>query len=786
MDLTRGTDRASLVWSPHPLLAGEGRVVAFDPPTGKESLRAYLTRCGVDLSGPVVVSVNGGVIPLAWLDRVRPKPGTMIAVRAALAGGGGKSNVLQIVALIAVAVVAPYAAQAALGTTAGAFAATALGGVPTFLAVAGGVVTLAGSMLINKLFGPPKMDLGRGFGESGSPTYSLSNSNNRARPYEPLALTLGTHRVMLDLAARPYAVFEGSDQYLYQVFHVGLHGGHPLRVEDLRIGDTPITDYADVITEYSVDAMPGLMPYNVDTAPGAELTVAAGPVVRTTSANTTRIEVDASAVCYIAKGSGLQYREVQFRLEYRPAGSADWLPFTASTDTYPAYWSQGQWVSTDPGPQYNPDGTVQTYPDGSIVFAESQKWIQSGYDTNRSPIAHTDGSGGWWWRPYAERPVSDPAPPPYDGEAVPVRTMGGSSSSPIRRTYGVDVAPGQYEVRMERITPDETDSSASSSLAWSTLKSYQSEPGSFEGQTFLALKIKASGQLQGTVDTLNALVSQPISDGTFSRNPADLYLQFARGRRVGGRLLWGAGLPDADIDLTAVAAWRSWCAAHGLTCSLHLDSSKSVWGVLSAIARIGRGSPSWGSGKLGVVWDAEDQPVIALFGPSNIVRGSFEVAYQASEAADEVILTFVDEESGYTASQVRRLAPGVVTPTNTASAELWGCTSREQAIRECNLMVAHQVYRTRTVRWRTDMEGLVVTRGDVVALSHDLTQWGTSGRLIGGTTTTLELDRAITLDPAGNWITVVSPDGDMTTCRVQYVAGEVDSLTLLDPLPSSL
>lgn len=63
MDLTRGTDRASLVWSPHPLLAGEGRVVAFDPPTGKESLRAYLTRCGVDLSGPVVVSVNGGVIP---------------------------------------------------------------------------------------------------------------------------------------------------------------------------------------------------------------------------------------------------------------------------------------------------------------------------------------------------------------------------------------------------------------------------------------------------------------------------------------------------------------------------------------------------------------------------------------------------------------------------------------------------------------------------------------------------------------------------------------------------
>ena len=55
--------------------------------------------------------------------------------------------------------------------------------------------------------------------------------------------------------------------------------------------------------------------------------------------------------------------------------------------------------------------------------------------------------------------------------------------------------------------------------------------------------------------------------------------------------------------------------------------------------------------------------------------------------------------------------------------------------------------------------------------------------LLPATTTTLHLDRAITLDPAGNWITVVDPVGTLRTCRIQHAAGPVDTLTLLDALP---
>lgn len=767
--------QAALVWSPHPLIAGEGRVVAFDPPTGAESLQDYLTRLGVDLSGPVIVAVDRTVIPREWLGRVKPKPGTLISVRAAVAGDDG-SQVVAIVAMIALMVAAPYLGMAlATGLTGSSIAATTyMAGMALTPAMLGtAAVTVLGSMAISALTPRPKVDLGRAMSTvKESSTYSLAGGSNQARPYEPLGLTLGRHRVFFDLASRPYAVNKGEDQYLYQVFHVGMHGPHgSLRVEDLRIGNTPLSDYQDVTLEYATDAMPALMPYNVDSVAGGSVTVAGGPIIRTTSIDTTRIEVDMQFVAYRAGSKGLQQNTAVFQLEYRAVGNDRWFPLGQMPvpSFYSHYWSKGYL-----GQAYDWEGN----PSGHV-------WVQTEYDVSRWAGAHTDGVDGWRWRPYSEKPVSDPAPPDWELQPSAQMTVRLSQATPMRQTFYTEVGRGQYEVRCFRVTPDETDSNATSDITLVSVRSYQSQEGDFTGQCFLAVKVRASGQLNGTLSTISGIVSQPVAPGVYSSNPADLFLLFARGYRADGRLVWGAGMADAELDLPAIAAWRAWCVANSLRCNLHIDSSKSVWDILQAICRCGRGSPSWSTGRLGVLWDAADQPIVAVFGPSNIKRGSFEVVYGSEAAADEITLTYVDEANDYQTDTVRVKAPGVTTPTKPAAIELWGCTSFQQAIRECRLQVAHQIYRVRQVSWVTDMEGLVVTRGDVVALSHDLTQWGTSGRLMAGTTHVLHLDRAITLTAAGSWVTVVDPAGAMHTCRVQYQAGEVESITLLDPLPTA-
>jgi hypothetical protein len=378
-------------------------------------------------------------------------------------------------------------------------------------------------------------------------------------------------------------------------------------------------------------------------------------------------------------------------------------------------------------------------------------------------------------------------------------TLSSSSRAPVRRGVRRSVPRGQYEVRVQltgatrgfgqAVSPG--DPKATLELSWSSLRSYQPDDADYDGQKRLALRITASGQLQGVVDQFNAIASTrvPVWDGANwttqeSQNPAWLFLYFARGRFVGGRRIWGAGLADERIDIAAIQEWGAWCDLKGLSCSLVLDASgTSVLQALSLIARCGRASTSWGSGRLGVVWDAGGQPAVGHFGMHNIREGSFRIEYLTGRLADEVVVRYMSPELGWKPDSVRARVPGVTTPENSATVDVPGIIDRDQAGREANLLAAQQVHRRRRITWETDLEGSAVQRGDVVELSHDLTRWAYSGRLLTGTPTTLTLDRAVPFTTGlDHYIGIRQPDGTYTVHGVQYPGTEAEQLTLLDPL----
>ncbi len=56
-----------------------------------------------------------------------------------------------------------------------------------------------------------------------------------------------------------------------------------------------------------------------------------------------------------------------------------------------------------------------------------------------------------------------------------------------------------------------------------------------------------------------------------------------------------------------------------------VTSTRSAGEVLDDIAAAGRTKKSWAPGKLSVVWEAAGQSVVAAFGMSNIVAGSFAI-----------------------------------------------------------------------------------------------------------------------------------------------------------------
>lgn len=366
-------------------------------------------------------------------------------------------------------------------------------------------------------------------------------------------------------------------------------------------------------------------------------------------------------------------------------------------------------------------------------------------------------------------------------------TIKHSSRQPLRVGYQRAVASGQYEVRCRRTTLTESDTRVSSSIDWTQLRTYQPDTVDYSGQKRVALRIRANEQLQGMVNTLSATatLSCPVWNGATwitqaSSNPAWLFLYWAKGKLLNGRRVFGGGLTDADIDIELIKEWGAWCDTKGLTCNLVFDRDMSVEQQLIIIARCGRAHPTRGTGKVGVIWDQAGQLPVAFFGMSNIRKGSFTVNYARKRRYDEIALNFINPALNWQPDTVRALATGVTDPEETLTVELMGCTDEVMAGKEANLIMAETEHRRRATTWETDMEGLVVTRGDVVGLAHDLTQWAYSGRLVSGTNNQLVLDGDVVFSSGfDHYLRLVYPDGSDDIFSITYVIGSTNTISLV-------
>ncbi|NNG04357.1 MAG: phage tail protein, partial [Inquilinus sp.] len=186
--------------------------------------------------------IDDWYVPRAKWHCVRPRPGRTIALSIVPGGGGGGKNPLRVILQIAL-----IAAVAAFAGPLGATFATQFGVTATVgTALAGAAIGLAGSLLINAIAPPAAPKFDRLSAERDSPTYSIAGGSNALRPWGPVPLLLGQHRVFPPYAAQPYTEVEGDDQFWRALFLIG-YG--PVAIEELKIGETPIEDFQDVAVE---------------------------------------------------------------------------------------------------------------------------------------------------------------------------------------------------------------------------------------------------------------------------------------------------------------------------------------------------------------------------------------------------------------------------------------------------------------------------------------------------------------------------------------------------------
>ena len=373
------------------------------------------------------------------------------------------------------------------------------------------------------------------------------------------------------------------------------------------------------------------------------------------------------------------------------------------------------------------------------------------------------------------RAVDDDGAAAGEWIAVASESVTAAENTPRRKSYRYTVAAGRYEVRLRRTNDKSGDARAGHEIRWGGLKTFLESAPAFGDVTLLAVRMRATDNLsQRSARLVNVIVTRKLpvwdpangwSEPRATRSIAWAFVDAARAR-------YGAELDDARIDLAALHALDAVWRARGDRFDAVFDQSLTVWEALTRIARCGRALPFLQGGVLRIARDAPRTLPVALFGPRNIVRGSFRVQYVMSgeDTADAVTVTYFSERT-WTPDEVVASLPDSATEAadKPATVDLFGCTGAEQAMREGLYMAAANRYRRRIVTFRTELEGLIPTYGDLIAVTHDLPRWGQGGEVVAADGRTLTLSEPLewqaredTAEPPVHYIALRRRDGGLS------------------------
>ncbi len=711
------------------------------------------------------VLLDGHVIaPQDWA-RVYPKAGSVITVRMVPQGGrGGGKNPLQTVLSIAVLAASPVIASTLVG---------ALGATGSFMGISAarlitGGVNLLGRLALNALAPPARPRYG--FGQKDAPVYSIQAAQNRVEYFARVPKVLGRHRFVPPLGAMPYTETVGGDQYLRMLF---VWGYGPLEIADLKIGETPLSEFEGVEVENRqgfADDAPLTLYSNAVLQNDLQVALkkSAGAVVRTSDADAEELSVDvtfARGLFKFGNGNAKHATSVDIEVQYAPAGTQEWSTGAVVPRAVEAC-SVAMLAAPEPYERAGVTSTVTRVDRVVMDAASAQVRVMQGQ------VFRPSVDSGSAVAPAVPEGVVSLASIVVSSHAVPVVTdergllpvtvkfaqpddfkvtvsdgrihvaagaltyqpllVTAKQSTTLRRAVSFKVAKGRYDVRLRRLTDDATSDNVFDECVWTALRTVRSTmPVRMQGLAMTALRIKATDQLNGIIDRFNGVVQALIPDWTGSEwrvqptsNPASLY------RHV----LQGAGnnrpLEDMRMDMSRLLAWHERCRVHGYAFDAVVDYDTSVREVLQDIAATGRASPAIVDGKWSVVEDIAQTVPVQHFTPRNTF--AFEAQKAFDEQPEALRVRFINRDKGWVADERLVFRDGFdeTVAQKYETLELTGVTSADQAWKLGRYHLATAVLRPETYQFSADIEHLVCTRGDMVRLTHDVPMFGLSSARI--------------------------------------------------------
>lgn len=597
-----------------------------------------------------------------------------------MGGGGGGKSIISLVAIIGLAVVAPYATASLIGGL--GIEVSAMG----FYALQAGVM-VAGSLLINSVLSPSTPSLSLNDNLSTSTTYSWDESYNKFQQGLSIPKVFGTHKVTPHLISK-YIETIDNKQYFNGLYAV--NDGEVNSITDIKINDETIDNFTDVIYEIRTGTLNQSLITNFDN-------------IRSDKPINKKLSLDYST----SETTGNQVIGLTINLLF-PRG----LFYAANNGSI----------------QSNSVDVVLEYSDDNIT------WLPLGYIGTSTVISE-------------------------------------ASTSTLRKTFKVNLSPNKYYLRAKFVSEPKSGSRYGSDCYLEYITEEVGDDFIYPSTALISIRALATDQLSGSNPKISCIVSAN------SNNPALICKQ----------MLTESGIDSVRI-LSSFDEWETHCNNMGYAFNGVIDTSMTLRKALDLVSVAGRGSVIQFGSKFEVIMDkAETIPVQSfMFGMGNILKDSFSQSFlPILDRANVIEATYYDADLDYdpTIVEVSNNNYDSVAEENRTPVTLVGFTNRQQAIKHCRYLLNCNRYLTETVSIEADKDSLVCKYGDIVRVSHDVPQYGFSGRIKDCTLTTVTIDREITMESGKSYyIQLKDNENNIIEHYINNSISTTDTLTFTTPL----
>lgn len=778
-------DRVTIREYRSPFRYTEPRVIEIEPtPYLWQASLADIRRANLPAVVPFVFTVNGVILKEQDLTGVHLFPGDIVIA----VPDPGDDDVFPMVvgilfAVAAIAISGGALGPAGLGLFGQSFVAGGIGAIATSMAVSimGGIVT----SMLTKAPETPTMDLMQGFNTSQTYSWNPLTTQQQGgaipRPY-------GENKLLGNIVN--WHIENVNDkQYLNVLICLGV--GPVSRLYNHKINDQPVENYPGVeihtrLGYLDQDPIPNFNDTLRETGPMSPMKVVYGtPITFTTlDDDFNGLEVDitfAQGLWYANDLGGLDAISVNLAIEIKKQGTDTWVPITRQVVTtqetyYAGKWSCGYWSGW--GSPYWIETAAGSADPADHYEGELAGYIP-GYDY-----------GGCYWRWISQQYVRTVA------TTVNYITVSGAQNTAIRKTFRANnLAPGKYDIRVTNLTADRTSSRYGDDCYLTAVREVYEDDFEYPRMVLVGIRALATDYLSGSLryscycdGALVRVTEDGINWSTaFSRQPAWVGYDVVT-RPVldnnGNVVRYDGFFPDkidtdSHLDLAEYNAslvpdgkggTEELCLFDGV-----FDSATTIWDALLKTYRAGRAVPYYAGTTitLSINKPADSPEEGFLIGMGSILKDSFQEHWSSVEdRPTELTVEILNRDNDFTRDPLQVINPNLSSYQPPLSMDMFGVVRPSQVWRDGRLRLNANQLLTNTTSVSLPVSAIECRIGQVVNISHDVPQWGYSGRLVGiSGNDTVILDREVTTTAGKTYGVVIWLKGDTRVYR------EVQSVT---------